>query len=410
MVFGETPIPAEPADSVWALDPAVVMLNHGSFGACPKIVLHAQDRFRAQMESDPVRFFLRELEPILDGSRQALADLLGVEAADLVFVRNATAGVNSVLRSLPWRQGDEILVTNHAYNACRNAVDYVAGRHGASVSVVSVPMPIDSPQQVIESVVAGVNERTRLAMLDHVTSPTALVLPIVELVALLAQRGVDVLVDGAHAPGMVPVNLAQLGAAYYAGNCHKWLCAPKGAGFLYVRPDRQEGIQPVTISHGFNTRRPGRPLLHDAFDWTGTDDLTPWLCVGEAIRFLGDRPGGILGLMERNHALALAGRDVLRRAMGIGPPCPDPMIGSMAAVPLPVDSDPAAGDPAVTPSPVWRLQTRLLERFAIEVPLYYWPAAPHRFVRISAQAYNELGQYERLAEALVEVIDFGVLA
>jgi isopenicillin-N epimerase len=381
------------------------MLNHGAFGACPKVVLDAQNRLRAQMESDPVRFFLRQMEPILDRSRQALAGLVGSEAADLVFVRNATAGVNSVLRSLRWKPGDELLLTNHAYNACRNAADYVADRSRAKVSVVAVPMPIDSPRQVIDAVMAGVTDRTRLVMLDHVTSPTALVFPIVELLALLAARGVDVLVDGAHAPGMVPLNLAQLGAAYYAGNCHKWLSAPKGAGFLYVRPDRQEGILPVVISHGLNTRRPGRSLLHDAFDWTGTDDLTPWLCVAEAIRFLESTEGGVTGLIERNHALALAGRELLCRALRIAPPCPEEMIGSMAAVPLPVDPDPAALDPAVTPSPVWRLQTRLLERFGIEVPVYYWPTAPHRLVRISAQAYNDLGQYERLAEAMAELLE-----
>jgi len=362
------------------------------------------------MESNPVRFFLREMESLLDASREGLARFVGAPSSDLVLLRNATAGVNSVFRSLSWRSGDEVLVTDHAYPACRNAVDYVARRSGAKVTPVRIPMPVGSPEHVIEAVLAGVTDRTRLALLDHVTSPTAIVFPMAELVRRLALRGVDVLVDGAHAPGTLPLSLERLGAAYYVGNCHKWLCAPKGAGFLHVRPDRQETIQPVAISHGYGTFRPGRTRLHDAFDWTGTDDPTPWLCVPEAIRFLESFEGGAGGLMVRNHALVAAGREVLCRRLGIAPPCPEAMLGAMAAVPLHDDPDPMALDPAARPSPAWRLQTQLLERYAIEVPVYYWPAPPRRFVRISAQAYNDLGQYERLATALAELLGAGPTA
>ena len=388
----------------WALDPAVAMLNHGSFGACPRAVLARQHRLRRRMEMEPVRFLTRELEALLDQSREALAGLLGAPVADLVFVRNATAGVGAVLRSLRFSTGDELLVTNHAYNACRNVVDYVAGQSGASVVVADVPMPLSSPQQVVDAVVRHVTPRTRLAMLDHVTSPTALLFPLESLVRQLADCGVDTLVDGAHAPGMIPLNLTGLGTAYYAGNCHKWLCSPKGAGFLYVRPDRQAGIQPPVISHGFNTRRPGRGRLHDAFDWQGTDDFTPWVCVGEAIRFLCGAEGGIEGLMRRNHELALLGRRILCEAMETPPPCPEEMIGSMAAIPLPDDPDPAATDGAAAPTPAYRLQTRLLEEYSIEVPVYYWPAPPCRLLRISAQAYNTPEQYRRLATALARLL------
>jgi isopenicillin-N epimerase len=207
----------------WALDPAVAMLNHGSFGACPRPVLERQAELRRQMEAGPVRFLVRQLQPLMDKSRRALAALIGAEPQDVVFVSNATAGVNSVLRSLRFNRGDELLVTNHGYNACTNVVRYVAERDGATAVVADVPIPIASPGEVVEAVLARVTARTRLAVLDHVTSPTAIVFPAESLVARLRERGVETLVDGAHATGMVPLDLGRLGAAYYAGNCHKVL-------------------------------------------------------------------------------------------------------------------------------------------------------------------------------------------
>ena len=384
--------------AAWSLDPDVVFLNHGSFGACPRAVLEVQQRWCRQMEAEPVRFFMQEMLPLIDEARRRLAEFVGADPADLVFVRNATEGVNGVLRSLRLAPGDELLVTDHAYNACRNVVEFAAGRSEAKVIVARVPLPIGSPDEVVDAILACVTGRTRLALLDHITSPTALILPIRELVELLRRRGVDTLVDGAHAPGMVPLDLGQIGAAYYTGNCHKWLCAPKGAGFLHVRPDRQEGLHPAVISHGFNTRRPDRVPLHVEFDWTGTADPSPWLCVGEAIRFLeGLMPGGIEGLMRHNHALALEARRVLCETLDLSPLCPEEMIGSMAAVQLP-------DEPAATPpTPPWvlhLLQRRLLEESGIEVPVYYWPAPPRRLLRISAQAYNSRSDYQRLAQAV----------
>jgi isopenicillin-N epimerase len=391
-----------PYAAAWALDPQVAMLNHGSFGACPRAVLQRQQQLREQMEAEPVRFFLREVPPLLDASRQTLAELLHADPADLVFVRNVTEAVNCVLRSRTFEPGDELLVTSHAYNACRNVVHYVAQQSGAAVVTVDLPLEVQSDDQIIEAVLGHVTPRTRLAMLDHVTSPTAMIFPIERLVAELDRRGVDTLVDGAHAPGMIPVDVQRIHAAYYAANCHKWLCSPKGAGFLHVRPDKQDGLQPGVISHGFNMQRPDRPRLHVAFDWPGSIDPTPWLCVGESIRFLQKLTGeGLDGLMRRNHSLAVEARRVLCDRLGQTPPCPESMLGSMAAVRLPEETEVAKVMPLIEVHP---LQTRLLEEARIEAPIYYWPAPPHRVVRVSAQAYNNLAEYERLAEVLQSLL------
>ena len=218
----------------WGLDPKISYLNHGSFGACPLPVLEYQRQLQAELERETMEFLLHRAQPLIDRSREILCELVGADPADLVFVGNATAGVNAVLRSLAFQPGDEILTTAHDYNACRNVANYVAGRFGANVVEVPLPLPIESPEQVVEAVLAQVTPRTRLVMLDHITSPTAIVFPVEEIVRRLAERNIDVLIDGAHAPGMVPLDLRRLGAAYYTGNCHKWLCAPKGAGFLCV--------------------------------------------------------------------------------------------------------------------------------------------------------------------------------
>ncbi|MCX7009330.1 MAG: aminotransferase class V-fold PLP-dependent enzyme, partial [Kiritimatiellaeota bacterium] len=348
-------------------------------------MLELQSELRARMEAEPVRFLQRDLEALLDASRGRLARLLGTAAENLAFVTNATTGVNAVVRSLDFKPGDEILTTNHDYNACRCALADVAQRRGARLVVARVPFPLSGDDDVIAAVMAAVTPRTRLAMIDHVTSPTALVFPVERLVRELEARGVDVLVDGAHAPGMLPVNLDQLQPAYYTGNCHKWLCSPKGAGFLYVRPDRQERIQPAVISHGYNTPRPGRNALHTRFDWVGTLDPTPWLCVGAAIDWCDAlMPGGLGELMRHNRELACAARRLCCTVLNVSQPCPDGMLGAMATFELParfqgLPTPPGANDP---------LQTRLLERHAVEVPVVNWGEPSRRYVRISAQAHN----------------------
>jgi isopenicillin-N epimerase len=396
-----------PAEHIrhFTLDREVVFLNHGSFGACPRPVLAEQDRLRARMEAEPVRFFVDELEGLLDAARADLAAFVGADPQDLVFVPNATAGVNAVLRSLRLQPGDELLLTDQGYNACNNALRYVAERQGALVRTIALPFPLTgadaTPEGLVGRVLAEVTPRTRLALLDHITSPTALVLPIAALVAALHARGVDTLVDGAHAPGMVPLDVTAIGAAYYTGNCHKWLCAPKGAGFLHVRRDRQEDLVPTIVSHGYNATRGDRPRLHLLFDWTGTSDPTAMLCVPAALRFLGGLlPGGLPALQAHNRSLALAARAHLCAALAAPPPCPDEMVGFMAAVPLRDGS----GEAPRTPLYADPLQLELLARHAIQVPVVPWPAPPRRLVRISAQVYNSMAQYEHLAMALRQLL------
>jgi len=384
----------------WALDPETVFLNHGSFGACPTEVLEYQHRLRERIERQPVQFFVRDLEPLLDRARDELATFLGADAQDLVWIPNATAAVNAVLRSLELRPDDELLTTDHEYNACRNVLDFVAQRSGARVVVARVPFPLDSAEQVVDAVLDRATPRTRLALLDHVTSQTGLVLPIERLVRELNDRDVETMVDGAHAPGMLPLDVPAVGAAYYTGNCHKWICAPKGAAFLHVRHDRQQEVRPIAISHGANSPRPDRSRYLVEFDWVGTDDPSAFLSVPEAIRFMGSLlPGGWPALREHNRELTLHGRRAICEALGIAPPCPDEMIGSLASIPLP------AGANASPASPLYAdpLQLELLDRFGIEVPVIPWPAPPRRLIRISAQLYNSPEQYDSLASALGEL-------
>jgi isopenicillin-N epimerase len=394
----------------WTLEPGLAFLNHGSFGACPRAVLDAQTAWRERMEREPVRFFVRDLERLLDGARAALAVFLRADARDLSFVPNATAGVNAVLRSFPFEPEDEVLVTSHAYNACRNACEFAAQRAGARVVVAPVPFPIRSSDEVVATVLARVGPRTRLALVDHVTSPTGLVWPIARLVASLAERGVETIVDGAHAPGMLDVDLDGLGAAFYAGNCHKWLCSPKGAGFLHVRRDRQDLVRPHVISHGANSPRTDRSRFLIEFDWTGTADPTAYLTVPAAIDFLGSLlPGGWPELRATNRALALAGRARLCAALGVTAPAPDEMIGSLATVPF-LELEPGAPVPPYAALGFDPLQVRLSDEHRIQVPCFYWlapegsPGPSLRMVRLSAQLYNTVSEYERLAAVLREVV------
>lgn len=376
--------------ALWALEPGLRYLNHGSFGACPRAVLEVQAQLRAELEAQPMRFF-RALEERLDGVRAELGPVIGADPAGLALVTNATEGVNAVLRSLSLEPDDEIVVTDHGYAACVNAARFVAERAGARVVTARVPFPIEAPEQATAAVIDAVTDRTRLVLIDHVTSPTALVLPVADIAAALADRGVDLLIDGAHAPGMLPLSIESIGAAYYVGNLHKWLCAPKSAGFLWTRDDRRDAVWPTVISHGYVPYRDDRSHYHMQFDWTGTRDATAALSVPAALRVLGGLfPDGLDGLMARNHELVVAARRHVAGALGLELPAPESMLGSMASLRLPRQA---------FDGPVDRDELALLEQ-GIQTVIMPWPASPDRLLRLSAQAYNDLADFEALAAAL----------
>jgi isopenicillin-N epimerase len=396
----------------WLLDPEVTYLNHGAYGACPAPVLHAQDEWRARMERQPSQFHGTDLEGLLDHARARLGEFVNADADDMAFVPNPTIGINTIINALEFEPGDEILSVDHEYNAVLNTIRRRAGQTGASLVLARVPFPVTSADAVFDAILERVTPRTKLAVISHVTSPTALVFPIARLVAALTEKGIDTLVDGAHAPGMVEVDITRLGAAYYTGHGHKWLCAPKGAAFIHVRRDRQALIRPLITSHGANSPRTGRSRFRLEFDWTGTADPTAALSIPAALDFMASlAPGGWTEIRTRNHLLALAGRAAVMAALGTTPVAPDEMIGSMAAVAVPDEVRPAPADPPAGADPdatypLDPLHDALINEDRIEVPVYTWPHTPadggprHRLLRVSAQLYNEPADYEKLASAL----------
>ncbi len=392
-----------PDRSPWLLDPDVVFLNHGSFGSCPAPVLAAQRAWTDRLERQPIVFLDQELSGLLADARVELGRFLAADPEGFAFLPNATSGVNTVIASLDLGPADEILTTDHEYNACLNVLHEARKRTGVGVVIAAVPFPIESPQVVLDAVLARVTARTRLAVISHITSPTGIIFPIERLVSELSALGIDTIVDAAHTPGQVPAAIDALGAAYWAGNGHKWLCAPKGTAVLWVREDRRKAIRPLVISHGANDPDPSLTRFRKEFDWPGTPDPTGYLAMADAIRYMGSfRPGGWTGLMAANHAMALAGRDLICEALDVPPPAPDEMLGAMAAIPLPPSFVEAAGGPLA-------LKTSIYAEDRIEVPVTPWPVPAARsagdeakatLLRISAQAYNVAADYEALADAL----------
>lgn len=372
----------------WTLDPEAAFLNHGSFGATPRPVLDAQAKFRAEMERQPVDFLARRFPQLLEEAMAPLAAFLGAKPGNLAFVPNATTGVNAVVKSLRFEPDDELLIADHGYPAVIKTLERVAFTSGARVVQVRVPFPSrdGAGAEIVEAFLEAMTPRTRFAVVDQVTSPTALIFPIKVIVEACRERGVPVLVDGAHAPGMLPLNLESLGADFWTGNLHKWVCAPKGAGVLYVRPEWHSRIVPAVTSHYFGG---GFPI---EFGWTGTADPTAYFAVPAALAFLDSL--GWARLRAHNHQLARYGRAVVAKALGVESPVPDSteFYGSMSIVPLPESI------PVPTPDDGVAINKRLWEERRIEVPVVSFRG--RGFVRLSAQAYNAPAEYERLADTL----------
>jgi isopenicillin-N epimerase len=373
--------------AMWPLERTVAHLNHGSYGAVPTPVLEEQQSWRQRMETNPVRFFNRELPTALAGARDEVAAFLGADPSGMAFVHNTTTAVSTVLAAFPLAAGDEVLRTDHTYGAVRIAADRFTSRAGARVEVVHVPLEA-TDDEAMEAVLAAVGERTRLAVIDQVTSPTARRLPLVDLVPALQQRGVAVLVDGAHAPGMLAVEVDRLGADFWAGNLHKWCFTPRGTAVLQAAPRWRDRLLPLGASWGEPAGFP------DAFTDVGTDDLTAWLSAPRALRVM--ERIGLDRLRRHNAELAVAGQVEVGAALDLAPAeLPRDAVVSMQLVPLP------AGLAADTPS-ANELQDRIGQEAAVEVAVTTWEG--RGFLRLSAQAYNSPDDYRRLAADLPSLL------
>jgi isopenicillin-N epimerase len=376
----------------YLLRPGVIYLNHGAFGACPKPVFEAYQGWQRELESHPVEFFARRSKSLLAGARRALGAYVGADADDVVFVPNATTGINIVARSVSLAPGDEVLGTDHEYGATEMTWQFVCERKGASYVRAPVPVPVTSTANVVDEVWSRVTPRTRVLVLSHITSPTALTLPIETLIERARGRGILTVIDGAHAPGQIDLDLDALGPDFYAGNCHKWMCAPKGSGFLYARRERQALLDPVITSWGWRPETPGPSRFVDLHEHQGTRDLAAFLAVPAAIEFLSTHDWN--SVRARCQALVRTASRAMHAMTGLAPLYPDDAgwYVQMAAMELPAcDIDAVA--------------LRLRDEFHIEVPVRRWNGRP--ILRVSAQAYNTESDIEALIAALREVLSIG---
>jgi len=366
----------------FVLDPEIAFLNHGSFGACPQPVFERYQGWQRELEREPVDFLDRRLPDLLASARTALAGYLGCPADDLAFVQNATTGVNLAARSLPLGPDDEVLATDLEYGACDLAWEWVCRRAGARYVQAPIPLPLTDPSEVVEALFAHASERTRVVYVSHVTSSTGLVLPLEEIVARARALGLVTVVDGAHAPAQVPLDLATLGADYYGGNAHKWLSAPKGAGFLHVRPEHQDRVDAAIVSWGY---REGNSFS-ERIEKQGTRDPAAWLTVPDAIRFQTEHNWD--AVRDRSRRLAREARRELCNLLGTEPIAPDPMTVQMAAVRL------------SRPAP--ELCEALFTRHRVEIPV---TGAEKDLLRLSVAGYTTRGEIDRLLAALVRELD-----
>lgn len=385
----------------WMLDKNIIFLNHGSFGACPVPVLDEQLRFRKKLETEPLRYFIREYEEDYLKAQSALAEFTGCNNEDLVFVQNATIGVNTVLKSLDLKHGDEILFTNQIYPACRNTVLFLNEIRGINFKEVKIKLPASGKEEIVNQILDDVNEKTKIALIDHISSLPGMIFPVKEITDELHKRGVEVLIDGAHAPGMIPLNISEINPDYYTGNCHKWLCTPKGSTFLYVNKNKQNKIHPLITSRIFLENGRYKSDFQLEFSWQGTLDTSAVLTIPFAIEFINSlNENGIKGLMKRNSELVFKAAEMICGEFEIPMPYSKEMTGSIYGIPFFKD-DVIQSDRINQRS---YLQETLFFEYNIEVMVSYWEKAPDRLLRISAQAYNTFEQYEYLLSSLKKIL------
>ena len=376
---------------LFLLDPEVIFLNHGSFGACPKTVFEVYQNWQRELERQPVEFLSRRIADLLAEARTQLAAYLGVESDEVVYFSNPTMAINMVARSLDLHPGDEVLASDHEYGALDRTWRFICRQKGAKYIQQSIALPITSQADVVEALWQGVSEHTRVIFISHITSPTALVFPVEEICQRARTAGILTIVDGAHAPGQVQLDLNAIGADFYAGACHKWLCAPKGAGFLFARRPVQSRLAPLVVSWGYESEKPGPSQFIDYHEWQGTRDLSAFLSVPAAIEFQAqhDWPA----VRRRCHALAIQTRARINTITDLPAICPDSpeWYGQMFAALLP--------DGVATEG----LKARLYEEYRIEVPLHRWNNKP--LIRVSIQVYNDPADTDALLMALRELLD-----
>jgi isopenicillin-N epimerase len=367
--------------------PDLTFLNHGSFGACPRPVFEIYQEWQRRLEADPIEFLGRRIDELLQTAREALAPYLGTRAEHIVFVKNATFGTNIVARSLMQllKPGDEVLATDHEYGAADRTWRFLCAQHGITYRNQPIPVPLASAEEMIEQLWQGVTPRTRIIFISHITSPTALIFPVERICQRAREAGIITVIDGAHAPGHVPLSLDALGVDFYTGNCHKWLCAPKGSAFLYARPERQALLQPLIVSWGWESRTPSDSPFQDVFGWAGTEDPAAYLSVPAAIAFQQEHNWD--AVRQACHELVSEARRRITTLLGSTPLCSDDSRwwGQMCAIPLPDCTDPM-------------LQQRLRDEWKIEIPISGWNQ--HCLLRISLQGYNSPADIERLYTAL----------
>ncbi len=374
---------------LWSLDPSVAHLNHGSFGAVPLPVQKVQEDLRGKVETNPVRSLARNLTRELDEAREKVSNFLGTSPEGFVFVPNATTAMNTVLAGPFIKTADEVLITDQAYGAVRYAAERVCSERNARVVICPMPLPTKGPDEIVETLLSGTTNKTRLAIVDHIASPTGLVFPINNIVKSLQEKGVLVIVDAAHAAGMVDVNLNGLNPDFWTGNFHKWCCAPRGSAGLWVREDHRKSIKPIVSSWYLSEGYPS------SFRWLGTDDYTPYLAVPPALDFMNRL--GWERVRQHNKALAQYGRDAVDEAIGMDPVMPglEAMFEAMSLVRLP-DGRVRSDDDARA------LQARIANTLGIETAPIAWNG--EGYLRLSAQVYNSPSDYDRLAEGIPKLL------